>query len=196
MIRELLKGLLSILIIGLFAVVDAQDDNFDYENWPGKDGAIRHRIELPVHPFLGYGLELKPGYNDSSISFALPLFEGDTVKTGRLKIRIFKTIEKAQLDLLDFLYAIQSPFKPPRLTPEEFASGDVAFGKEYEGILRVYFTRANVRIILNAPTPIAKELAQKVDSLIQAAPVWTSGDPIPTFIISREFLKAFFVKTL
>jgi len=174
---------------------EPQDDNFDYDNWPGKNGVIRGSVELPVSSFLGYGLQLKPGFDDNTLRFALPVSEEDTVKIGRLETDIYQTIEKAQLDLLDFLYAMQSPFKPPRLTSEEFSPGDVAFGSERDGVFFVLFTQANVRVIITAPANVAIELAQKVDSLIQAAPVWASGDPKPHFIITPEFLEAFFVNS-
>lgn len=176
----------------LFYKDDPQDDNFGYENWPGKNGVIRGSVELPVSPFLGYGLRLKPGFDDNTLRLDLPISDDDTVKMGRLEIDIYQTIEKAQLALLDFLYAIQSPFKPPRLTSEAFSPGDAAFGSEKEGVFFVIFTRANVRVILTAPARVATELAQKVDSLIQAAPVWAPGDPKPHFIITPEFLEAFF----
>jgi hypothetical protein len=194
MIRELFTGLLFIPIFGLFNIVGAQDDNFGYENWPGKNGAIKGSIELPVDPFLGYELQLKPGFNDSTLRFNLPIPD-DTIKIGKLEIKIYKTIKDAQLALLDFLYAMQSPFKPPRLTSEEFSPGDVAFGSKKDEIFFVLFTHANVRVILTAPARVATELAQKVDSLIQAATAWAPGDPKPHFIITMEFLKAFSVKT-
>jgi len=195
MIRDNSIWLLFIFMFGLFNILGAQDENFDYENWPGKNGVIRGSIELPINSFLGYGLQLKPGFNDSTLRFDLPISGNDTAKIGKLEIKIFKTIKVAQLSLLDFLYAIQSPFKPPRLTSEEFSPGDVAFGSEKNEIFLLVFVRANVRVIIRAPADVAEEIAQKIDSLIQAAPVWASGDLKPHFIITMEFVKAFSVKT-
>ena len=46
--------------------------DFKYEEWPGKDRLVKHKIELPVKPFLGYGLQLS-FKNDSTIDFDMPI---------------------------------------------------------------------------------------------------------------------------
>ncbi|MBC8182653.1 hypothetical protein H8E88_16255 [candidate division KSB1 bacterium] len=56
------------------------------------------------------------------------------------------------------------------------------------------FTRENVRVLLRAPTKEAKELAQKIDSIILNSPVWKPGNPKPFLIITNEFLQAFLVE--
>jgi hypothetical protein len=179
----------------LCTVIIAQtpDNKFGYKDWPGKDGVIKHRIELPVTPFLGYELKSTSRFNDSIIYFRLPLSKEDTVKVGRLRIQIYPTIEKAQIALRDYMYTFQSTITPPRLIQDEFPYGDVAFGWEKAGALRVYFCNHNVMIIIEAIYTI--ELAAKIDSIIQAAPDWSSGYSKPAFIISKEFSDAFFVKT-
>src|SRR5574342_704526 len=80
----------------LFYKDDPQDDNFGYENWPGKNGVIKGSIELPVDLFSGYELQLKPGFNDSTLRFNLPISD-DSVKIGKLEIKIYKTIKEEQL---------------------------------------------------------------------------------------------------
>ncbi|MBC8182643.1 hypothetical protein H8E88_16205 [candidate division KSB1 bacterium] len=169
------------------------DDEFGYDCWP-RNGTIKHNIELPVNHFQSYKLELRPGFNDSTIHFDLPLFDDDSAKNGRFNLDIYQTIEKAQLSLLDFIYAIQSRFKPPRLSKSEFPFGDVSFGEEKEGIFFVFFTRDNVRILIDAPANITKELAQKIDNIILNSPAWQPGNPKPSFIITNEFLQAFLVE--
>ena len=167
-------------------------DELDQICWP-KYGTTRQSVELPVNTFTGYQLELKPGFDDSTLHFNIPLL-GENV--GRVDFDIFRDIKQAQLDLLNFYYAINSPFKPPRLTKEEFPIGDVAFGEENGEIFFVFFTRDNVRIIIDAPTNITKELAQKIDNIILNSPAWSYGDPEPIFVISEEFLQAFFSNAL
>jgi hypothetical protein len=192
------KNFISSIIIIVFctgAIAQMPIVDFKYEEWPGKDRLVKHKIELPVKPFQGYGLELTPTFNDSMIRFDMPISKEDTVKVGRFSLQIFPTIEKAQLELLNHLFAIQSNIKPPRLEKEKFPYGDVAFGWEKEGTLRVYFCKNNVFIIIATTTVFAKELAAKTDSIIQAAPDWSSGYSKPAFIISEEFINAFFVKT-
>ncbi|HDY89851.1 MAG TPA: hypothetical protein ENH82_17255, partial [bacterium] len=43
-----------------FSTTTAQDvdDEFGFKGWPGKDGAIKNDITLPIEPFLGYGIRL------------------------------------------------------------------------------------------------------------------------------------------
>lgn len=204
MVREFLRGLLIMLVLGLFAVVDAQEGgpwrsgvkveekDFGYESWPGKNGTIRRSIELSVTSLSGYGLQLAPGFNDSTVFLKIPLSEDDALKKGRLQIDVYRTIEEAQLAIVEFFYTMTRPWKFPRLTDKEFQVGDVAFGEESKGVFFVVFTRANVRIILRAPTRVAKELAGKVDGAVQNAPAWKLGDPRPALIISEEFKQAFF----
>jgi len=159
-------------------------NELDQKCWP-KNGTIRRSIELPIDTFSGYGLKLKPGYNDSTLHFDLASSGEDVM---RFELDIYPEIGKAQLGLLDFYYAMNSPFKPPRLSKDEFPFGDVAFGEEKEGIFFVFFTRDNVRIIIDAPTNISKELAQKIDDIILNSPAWKAGNLKPYFFITNEFL--------
>ena len=59
----------------------------------------------------------------------------------------------------------------------------MAFGREYNGIFRISFTKNNVIIIVHAPTDVAKAIALEVDKKIQNAPVWEKDTPIPSFIL-------------
>ncbi len=56
------------------------------------------------------------------------------------------------------------------------------------------FTRDNVRIIIDAPKDITKELAQKVDNLVLNSPTWSPGDTIPKFIGLEQLKKSFLRK--
>ena len=194
--------ILLLVLLGLFCVANAQEgpwqsgvdneeEDYGYESWPGKDGTIRRSIELSVTSLSGYGLQLAPGFTDSSVFLKLPISEDDTVNIGRLDIKVYQTIEKAQRALVEYLYTIVSFVKPPRLTAEEFPIGDVAFGEEREGVFFGVFTRANIRIVIEAPTSVAKELASKIDDTVMQAPSWGVGDSCPAFIISEEFVRAF-----
>ncbi|OHB72261.1 MAG: hypothetical protein A2W23_01890 [Planctomycetes bacterium RBG_16_43_13] len=195
MLSTSLKGFIFLMTFCTVTIAQMPDDDFGYNDWPGKNGAVKHRIEVPVTPFLGYELELTPTFNDSTIWLQMPVSKDDTVKLGRLVMQLYPTIEKAQLGLRDYLYTFQSTIKPPRLKEEEFPNGDVAFGWEKEGVYRVYFCDNNLMIIIEAPDLVARELAAKVDSIIQAAPNWSAGDAQPAFIISEQFIQAFFAMT-
>ncbi|NOY60649.1 MAG: hypothetical protein GXO75_17220 [Calditrichaeota bacterium] len=192
LIRKILYLLSSIWMCGFFAFAAAQEEDFGYENWP-KNGVVRSKIELPVNSFIGYGLQLTPGFTDSSVFLNLPLSEVDIVKKGRLQMSIYRTIKDAQWALVEFLYAIQS-VKKPVMKQTNNLPGDVTFLDEKDDVLSLLFTRDNVMVVLVASISTAMELAQKVDSLVLATPVWTPEDSKPVFVISDEFLKSFFVK--
>jgi len=168
-------------------------DNFDYENWPGKDGLTKNKIELPVIPFQGFEIELIPSYNDSVLFFDLPLSEKDTFKIGRLNMQIYTTIEKAQLALLDYLFTFQSTNKPDRLKENVFPYCDIAFGWENEETFSAYYCNKNIMIIIEASNENTKKIAEVIDDIIKTAPNWSSDDNRPTFIISEEFKKYFLV---
>lgn len=191
-IKKLFYLILGLWICGFFAFAAAQEENFGYENWP-KNGVIRSKIELPVNSFIGYGLQLTPGFTDSSVFLNLPLSEDAIVKKGRLQMNIYRTINDAQWALVEFLYAIQSVKKPDRKQTNNLP-GDVTFLDEKDDVLSLLFTRDNVMVVLVASISTAMELAQKVDSLVLAAPIWTPEDSKPVFVISDNFLKSFFVK--
>src|SRR3989304_7563968 len=98
----LAKSFNSFIFLMIFCtVVNAQLDynDFGYKDWPGKNGMVKPRIELPVTTFLGYDLQLTPTFNDSIIRFKMPISKDDTVKLGRFFMQIYPTIEMAQLAL-------------------------------------------------------------------------------------------------
>jgi len=189
------KKIFIFIILYCSAIIAQINDNdFGYKNWPSKRGVVKHRIEIPVTPFLGYGLQLTPTFNDSIVRFKIPMSENDTVKLGRLLMQIYPTIEKAQLALRDYLYTFQSTIKPPRLESENFSYGDVAFGWEINGTYRVYFCDNNIMLIIEAATDITPELIAKTESVIQSAPNWSPGDVKPAFILSEQLIHTFFVE--
>ena len=203
MARRAFLALLVVVVLVLSAVAQemdpnqggAGDDEFGYGSWPGKDGAIITGIQLAVASLSGYGLQLAPGFSDSTVFIKLPLSEDDVLKKGRLQIDVYQTIEKAQRALLEYLYTFESVVKPPRLAAEDFPAGDVAFGERTEDAFLVLFARANAMILLEAPRPVVEELAVKIGNATQDAPAWAPGDPSPHLIISEEFKQAFFRPT-
>ena len=175
-------------------------NNFGFEYWAGREGFVKKSLELPVTSFMGYGIEYTPIPSPPIYLYLdLPLSKNDTDKHGKIYIRIFSSIEDAQKYLLDSLYSITSPDKLPHLTSEEFSPGDVAFGKESSSIDKVYydtrydlfFCRSNVFIRVKAPPDVAKELAVKIDNIIQGSQDWSVDDASPHLIISDEFVQAF-----
>jgi hypothetical protein len=196
LIKILIWSFILPLLITISCACDFEQkntDNFDYENWPGKDGVIKHKIELPLVPFQGFELDLIPSYNDSVLFFNLPLSEKDTVKIGRLSMQIYPTVEKAQLALLDYLFTFQSSTKPDRLKEDVFPYCDIAFGWENEETFDVYYCNNNIMIIIEASNEKAKKLAEVIDDIIKTAPDLSSDDNRPAFIISEDFKNYFLV---
>lgn len=179
-----------LMIVCVQSVAQTPDDDFGYKDWPGKDDVVKQRIELPVTSFVGYGLRLTPTFNDSIVRFDLPLSAEDTFKMGRFYMQIFPTIERTHFALLNHLYAFQSNIKPLRLEKEEFPLCDVVFGLENEDTSYLYFCKNNVFIIIESTTIFSKGLYEKIASIVQIAPVWSSGSN-PSFIVSKEFVNYF-----
>ena len=57
------------------------------------------------------------------------------------------------------------------------------FGRIYNGVLRVAFTRNNVRIVIHAPKDVAIEISKDIDNRIKDAPTWRTGAPKPKFVL-------------
>jgi hypothetical protein len=74
------------------------------------------------------------------------------------------------------------------LTDEEFNTGDVAFGSENKGTLRIAFTRNNILVIVYAPTNKAFEIARGIDQNIVMAPEWIRGATQPSFIMPENHI--------
>jgi hypothetical protein len=156
-------------------------DKYGFENWSGKSGAIKSKIELPFQLISTQNLSLAEGSSGTSLFYKIPFDENDQLKKGRLQAEVFSTIEEAQLDLVEYLDCLTTPFKPSRLTEKEFNIGDVAFGKEKDGILLMAFTRNNVLLVIHAPISIAKEMGEAFDRSIQNAPEWEKNTSNPFF---------------
>ena len=115
-------------------------------------------------------MKLAKGYNDSTLFYKIPLNENDSLKKGRLHVKIFSNSSVAQLALAAYLDCIVTPKLFPRLTSENFKHGDVAFGSEHNGIMQIAFTKNNVLVILHAPAEKAFLLSGEIDLIIQNAP--------------------------
>lgn len=163
--------LLGMLLMGasvLFAADDYMD--FDFENWRGRDGAIRTDIDFPISPFLGYGIIVEK----SSYSHYLwmDLKKSATLSNGEMKIFIFPSIEEAQKGMLDFLEnGFQGIIRPKQLLKSPI--GDVVFGLDDEKARSLFFTRANVMVYIEfIPMTFPKaydELPGKIDAIIRNA---------------------------
>lgn len=179
---------LILIILSLFSckddpTVQPEIVNNGYEFWPGKSGVIKTDIEFPGNFVSEYNLSLYNGSRGDSFIYRLPLDENDADKKGKIEVNVFSDVEKAQLALVDYLDGMVSPNKPPRLTNEAYKVGDVAFGKVYDGILKIEFARNNVLVIVHAPTNTCKSIVSALDEAIQKAPEWQAGTPTPSFIL-------------
>jgi len=130
-----------------------------------------------------HDLTLAQGSTGKYFFYKVPFDESDTIKKGRLQAQVFSNIAEAQLALVDYLDKLTTPNKPPRLTDDDLKIGDVAFGREYNGILRIAFARNNVFVVVHAPTIKAMEIALEIDQKIQNAPEWKEDSPEPSFIL-------------
>ena len=103
------------------------EENYGYENWPGKNVIVKTNIELPDELISKYYMSLASGRTKGTyFDYKVPLYENDTIKNGRLQAQIFSCVDTAQLALINYLNTLTTPFKPPRLTSEDFHPGDVA----------------------------------------------------------------------
>jgi hypothetical protein len=184
MYKTFYHGIIIMLLIYFWGIsVHAQDENFGYEKWPGKSGAVKHKIDFPKQLITQFNLELSAGSKKFSFFYMIQLKNEDNIKNGRLEIDVYPSVEKAQLGLVEYMNSLQTPFKPPRISDKDFKSGDVAFGSEKDEILWLAFTKNNVRIIIHAPFKTGNVIADELGKTIQNAPIWTSNDPEPAFIL-------------
>jgi hypothetical protein len=163
--------------------ISEAEENYGYENWLGKNGIVKTNIEFPDELISEYHMSLASGVKGNYFFYKVPLYENDTIKNGRLQVQVFSSIDTAQLALVNYLNTLTTPFKPPRLTNEDFKVGDVAFGENKDGILWMVFTRNNVLIIVNTLINVAKSIALEIDKSIQNASEWKEGMPEPIFIL-------------
>lgn len=159
------------------------EENSGYENWPGKDGDVKTNIDFPDELIAEYDMSLASVVKGTYFFYKVPLYINDIIKNGRLQAQVFSNIDMAQMALVNYLNTLTTPFKPPRLTYQNFKSGDVAFGEKKDGILWMAFTRNNVIVIVHAQSEKAGDIANKIDSAIQNAPEWQEGMPEPSFIL-------------
>lgn len=157
-------------------------DNYNYENWNGKGGDIKTKIEIPSQ-FITNGMYLRESSTETFVRFRIALNEQDTLKRGYLHLKIFPNVEEAQLALVEYLNVFSNYSKPPRLTTEEFKVGDVAFGSKFDDILSISYVRNNVLVIVNAKYSKAKEILHTTDNAIQKATIWQKDMPKPLFVL-------------
>lgn len=188
--KKMYKKFLQIIQIAyvtncFFISMFAQDKNYGYENWPGKRGVVKSNIILNSEFVNNHKMLLAEGSKENSLFYKISLGDNDTLKKGRLQAEVFSSVEEAQLALVEYLECLATINKPPRLTYEDFKAGDVAFGREYDGLLWMAFTRNNILIVIHAPIKKAMSIAQEVDKKIQNAPEWNKETPIPSFILAK-----------
>jgi hypothetical protein len=179
-------------------------NEFDYNNWPGREGAIKTDIEFPVAPFLGYGVTISRiytyTYNSSILHLILPRKKSPDSPVNSLGIRgeinfhVYPTIIEAQYAMKCISSDYAGYLHPKRLI--EPPVGDVAIIVEKQGYHDFYFTRANALVYLQNISvtdtlQLFENLTKEIDEVIKNAPVWETGDPQPHIIITEEFQKVF-----
>lgn len=154
--------------------------SYDYDSWPGKDGLVKTDIEFPAQLVSKYNLSLEPEYSGDSFTYHIALNNTDTQKAGKIAVQVFSDIAQAQLSLVGYIQGLTTPL--PLLTVQHIKAGDVAFGKQSNGILNLAFVRNNVMVIIEAPSSAGMAIDSAIDQKIQSAPEWTEGKPFPSFI--------------
>jgi len=185
--KEICKIIKIVIIIICFSFnTDAQIlNNYGYENWPGKNGIAKTDVIIPHQLVSKYDMSFRRGSTETYLRYKIALNENDTIKNGYLHIRIFLSTEEAQLALVENLEVITDLSKPPLLTNEDFKAGDVAFGKDKDGILWMAFTRNNVLAIVCAPIEKARNIAHEIDKTLLSSPEWKKNTSNPLFILTE-----------
>jgi|SRR3989304_3176221 len=185
MYKKLIIPFCVIITLSLHTRIFAQDENYGYKNWPGKNSIAKNKIEIDDNLVSNYKMSLAKGYNDSSLFYKIRLNEGDSLKKGRLQIKIFSSTSEAQLALAEYLDCLAMPTMLPRISSGNFKYGDIAFGKEYDGIIQLAYTRNNVLVVLHAPTEKALLLANEIDLRIQNAPELRAHTHKPSLLFTK-----------
>ena len=161
----------------------SQNENYNYESWPGKVTEIKKSIKINDNLVQSFELSLAKGYHDNSVFYKMPLSASDTLKEGRLQMVIYSNPLDAQKALVDYLNCL-TIVKYPRLD-EDLKYWDIAFGKNYDGIFKIAFTKNNVFLIIHAPTNNALLLAKEISSTIESATTWNPDDLKPHLIFTK-----------
>jgi hypothetical protein len=182
MYRKYFRRLHIITVICCFFIYSkAQNRNYDFASWDGKNGASKNNIEIPERFLKKYNACLAIGSDEYSFFYKVPLDKNDTIRNGRFQSAIFLNSEEAQRALVNYLNELTTPKKPARLNIEDYNIGDIAFGDIISGILYLVFTRNNVLVFVQAETNTAKEIAIEFDNLIQKSSDWTKDNLKPCF---------------
>ncbi|MFH0756659.1 MAG: hypothetical protein V2B15_05160 [Bacteroidota bacterium] len=172
-------GIILILSLSISFVSLAQESYYGQDNWPGKTGEVKAKLEIPKLFITKYDLTLANGHTDYSAFFRLPIESDEDVKKGRLQISIYPSVEESQSALVEYLDCLTTINKPTRLQDSEIQSVDVAFGNINEGIWFIAFTKNNIFIILKASSETIKTLMQDIESVIRNAPGIGQATDVP-----------------
>lgn len=172
-----------LLIITLRAF--SQNEDYLYQNWPGKGTDAKRGISVSDNLVEGYKLSLAKGYNDNSVFYRMPLNDSDTSRKGRLQLRIYPNPSEAQLALTDYLNSLTFVDKPQRMDNNDLKYADVAFGMEYNNIFRIAYTKNNVFVVIHATNGHAILLAEEIANTIANASAWNPGDQKPHLIFTK-----------
>ena len=176
---------LIIILCCTYSITFAQDENYGFETWPGKNGVIKSNIVFPDQLISNYDLTLAKGSNGTQFFYKIPLNKYDSIKEGRLQVQVFTKTNEAQLALVEYLDCLTTIITPPRLTSEVFKAGDVAFGEHNDGVVQMAFTKNNVIVIVHALIEEAIEIVQEIDRQIQLAQEWENDNTQPMFVLTK-----------
>jgi hypothetical protein len=139
---------------------------YEYDNWPGKTGAIRQEPNLSLLRLPGFILMRKAVGEDGT------LYQwGETQDKPRISatVKVYSTIGDAQMGLLNILSQFSRIL--PNTQTNNFTVGDIGFAiNENNTIIFVAFLKNNITAVvknIDIEHPISvKEVAMKIDSLI------------------------------
>lgn len=155
----------------------------NFEDWPGKNGAVKTNIGIPAQFFLSDDMSFRESSTTTFVRFKIALDENDLAKGGYIQTQIYSSVLEAQLALNEYLETITNPNGLPCLTGENFTTGDVAFGRESDKLMRICFVKNNVFTIVYAPTVRALSISSEIESEIIGAAEWKDGMPDPSFVL-------------
>jgi hypothetical protein len=160
----------------------AQTNNYDFDNWPGKEGKTKTNIKINDQIISSQNLFIANKNWRNSFFYKIPLETDDVIFKGRIQGEAFSNVEKAQLALIDYLKSMTAPTKPLILDEKFPQVGDIAFGIETNGILRIAFARNNILIIIYSSVNNTIKIAQEIDESIIVSPECDNKFEIPAFI--------------
>lgn len=146
------------------------EENYDFENWPGKSGTIKTNVEFPESLIEQYKLQPRASSKVNHLSYDFPLREYDSVNLGRIELTTYPSIHKAQYGLIEYMNDLTSAIKPPRFINDCLFAGDVAFGYKDNATVCYIFSRNNVQVTIKSRIGDIYDIAYAIDEAIQSAP--------------------------